>query len=144
MLVQRGLTKRAQYVDDLESQLHRDQQRCLDARRKRFATLTGRLEATDLRLRFAGNHRRQERLHEQLAKALRGKLWAARSRHESLQAHLTQLSPLSVLGRGYAIVENAQKHILRSAAEVSTGEQLVIRLQRGEIDALVSATRDET
>ena len=144
MLVQRGLARRAQRVDDLEAQVQRHQQHCLDIRRKHFASLTGRLEATDLRLRFARNHRRRERLHEQLANALRYKLWAARSRHESLQAHLTQLSPLTVLRRGYAIVENSQKHIVRSSAEVSTGQELIIRLHRGEIGAVVSATRDET
>jgi exodeoxyribonuclease VII large subunit len=144
MFVQRMLTRRAQHIDDLDSRLQRYQQRWLDARRKRLAGLSSRLEATDLRLRFARNRRTHDRLHERLAKAMRDRLWEGRRRHESLHAHLTQLSPLSVLGRGYAIVENAQKHIVGSSAEVSVGEQLSIRVHRGEIDALVSATREES
>jgi exodeoxyribonuclease VII large subunit len=144
MLVQRGLTRRAQRIDELESQLQRNQRRSLEACRKRFAGLSSRLEVTDLRLRFARNRHHHMRLHEQLAKAVRDRLWEARRRHESLHAHLTQLSPLSVLGRGYALVENAQKHILRSSTEASTGEQITIRLHRGEMDAVVSTTRDES
>jgi exodeoxyribonuclease VII large subunit len=144
MFVQRMLTKRAQHMDDLDSRLRWYQQRRLEDCRKRFVGLTGWLEATDLRLRFARNRRVYERLQERLANSIRDRLWEARRRHESLRAHLTQLSPLSVLGRGYAIVENAHKRILRSAAEVSTGEQLSIRLHRGEVAAIVSATRGET
>ncbi len=141
-LVQRGLTKRAQRIDDLDSQLRRLQQLSIEIRRKRFDQLNRRLQATDLRLRFARNRHRQELLGEQLMKFLRAKLWTLHRSHGSAHAHLSQLSPLTVLSRGYAIVENAQKHILRSSAETSAGEQLKIRLHRGEIDAVVSATHE--
>ncbi len=143
-LVHRTLSKRAQRTDELESELRRVQQRFLLARSRRFAELTRRLEATDLRLRFARSRLREELLREQLAKTLRSRLWNARRRYESSGAHLTQLSPLAVLARGYAIVENTHKHIVRSSAEVAAGEQLAIRLHRGEIDATVSAVRDQT
>jgi len=144
MFVQRMLTRRAQQIDDLDSRLQWYQQRWLEDCGKRLAGLSGRLEATDLRLRFARNRRIYERVQEQLAKAIRNKLWEARRQHESLHAHVTQLSPLSVLGRGYAIVENAQKHIVRSAVDVSIGEELSVRLHRGELAAIVSATREGT
>lgn len=142
-LIHRMVARRAQRLDDLESQLGRGMRRAVDLRRKRFTDLNRRLEGADLRLRFARNRHRQELLSEQLAKALRARLWGARRSHESVNAQLIHLSPLAVLARGYAIVENAQKHALRSSAEVSTGDQLTIRLHRGEIDSVVSATRTE-
>jgi len=60
---------------------------------------------------------------------------------EEARAYLHQLSPLAVLGRGYAIVETAGGQALRSAAETSAGELLKIRLHQGELEATVSAVR---
>jgi len=138
-LVHRALTRRAQRVDDLESQLRGLHKRLLDARSKQFAELSRRLAATDLRLRFARSRHRQELLREQLLKTVRDKLWNARRRHEALNAHLTQLSPLAVLSRGYAIVQNQAQHIVQSASEVSTGEPLTVRLHRGQLDVTVTS-----
>ena len=97
----------------------------------------------DLRLKFARDRRQEEVLRQRLTKQMQGTLWQARRRCESLQLHLTQLSPLTVLSRGYAIVEDAQRHVLRSAGEIAPGEQIRIRLHRGQLDAVVEATRDE-
>ncbi len=142
-LVHRTLGRRAQRVDELESELRRQHQTLLHGRAKHVAELVRRLDATNLRLRFARSRHREELLREQLAKTVRSRLWNARRRHDALDAHLTQLSPLAVLERGYAIVENTHKHIVRSSGEVAIGEQLTIRVHRGEIDAAVSATRDQ-
>ena len=62
-------------------------------------------------------------------------------RTEEARAYLHQLSPLAVLGRGYAIVEGAGGQVLRSAEETGVGEPLKIRLHQGELDAAVSAVR---
>lgn len=141
-LLHRTLTRRAQRLDEIDSQLRRHIERSVDARAKRLTALTHRLRATDLRLRFARNRHRQELLREQLVKTLRARLWKVQRRHESLETRLRQMSPLAVLQRGYAIVENAQHRVVRSADEISIAEQLTIRLHRGEIDATVSAKRD--
>ncbi|HEX3682973.1 MAG TPA: exodeoxyribonuclease VII large subunit [Bryobacteraceae bacterium] len=142
-LVHRALTRRAQRVDDLEYQLRDAVQRGLDGKRRRVADLARRLQASDLRLRFARNRHREELLRERLVKSMQTRLWHIRRQQESLSAYLSQLSPLVVLGRGYAIVENANKQILRAASEAAVGEQVKIRLHRGELDATVSAAREE-
>jgi exodeoxyribonuclease VII large subunit len=141
-LVHRALARRAQRVDDLEHRLRALKQRLLDSRRRRLAELTRRLQASDLRLRFARDRRREELLRARLVKIAETRLWQARRREESLSGHLQQLSPLAVLGRGYAIVENSHKRILRAATEAAAGEQLKIRLHRGELDATVGEVRD--
>jgi exodeoxyribonuclease VII large subunit len=103
--------------------------------------LIKRLEAANLRLRFARIRHQQELLEQKLTKLAAARLIEGRRRHESLDAHLTQLSPLAVLSRGYAIVTNEQGHIIRAAKETSVGEPVHIRLHSGGLSAAVTATR---
>lgn len=74
------------------------------------------------------------RLEPSIARALR----SARHRLEALTAKLDALSPLSVLGRGYAVVF-ADDHALRDASTVSPGSELRIRLHKGRLAATVSS-----
>jgi exodeoxyribonuclease VII large subunit len=53
-----------------------------------------------------------------------------------LAASLDGLSPLAVLGRGYALVWDEQEGaLLRDAAETEAGRPLRIRLDRGALRA---------
>jgi exodeoxyribonuclease VII large subunit len=57
-------------------------------------------------------------------------------------ARLHALSPLAVLGRGYAIARRrGDGTIIRRAADVVPGEALRVRVAEGEFDALVGAAR---
>ena len=89
----------------------------LDVRR-RLGALRARLVAGDSRLR-SEVARRQHRAHARLATAA---------------ARLDSLSPLAVLGRGYAVAWNADRTaIIRDAATVSPGDRVHVTLERGEI-----------
>ncbi|MFI5496502.1 exodeoxyribonuclease VII large subunit [Actinoplanes sp. NPDC051859] len=48
-------------------------------------------------------------------------------------ARLRALSPAATLERGYAIVQRADGHVVRSAGEVTTGDVLRVRLADGEL-----------
>jgi exodeoxyribonuclease VII large subunit len=50
-------------------------------------------------------------------------------------ARLRALSPRATLERGYAIVQRADGHVVRAAAEVGTGDVLRVRLADGELRA---------
>jgi exodeoxyribonuclease VII large subunit len=141
MLMHRAIGRRAQRLDDFDSQLRQRQRLTLDRHSKALDALTKSLQANDLRLRFARIRHAQELLDAEILKIMQGRLWQARRQHELLDMHLRQLSPLSVLGRGYAIVENAGGRVLRSSTEASAGERLRILLHRGEVDASVLETR---
>ncbi|MFN2412277.1 MAG: exodeoxyribonuclease VII large subunit, partial [Pyrinomonadaceae bacterium] len=52
-------------------------------------------------------------------------------------ATLDALSPLAVLNRGFSITQNEQGSILRSASDVSMGDNLKIRLAEGSLKAKV-------
>ena len=68
---------------------------------------------------------------------LRGLVGRDRLRLGALAAQLTQLSPLGVLERGYAIVFDAQGRVLKSAAAVSLGDPIQVQLARGRLEAEV-------
>jgi exodeoxyribonuclease VII large subunit len=59
------------------------------------------------------------------------------NRLESLRAQLHQLSPLNVLQRGYAIVQDPSGHVVKSEAEAPPGTDLQIRLAEGRLKAEV-------
>jgi exodeoxyribonuclease VII large subunit len=70
------------------------------------------------------------RKHHQADAALRG-----------CANRLETLSPLAVLGRGYAVCWNADRtRALREAGEVAPGDTVRVTLSRGEIEAKVSRT----
>jgi exodeoxyribonuclease VII large subunit len=135
----KAISKRAQRIDELEFQLQRVGRDSVGTARRRLDHLKRRLEATDLRLKFAHNRRALERLQQRMDHTLEANLTRAHRRLENCQLHLRQLSPLNVLSRGYAIVENESGHVLRSSVEASEGDPLRIRLHEGTLAAKVIA-----
>jgi exodeoxyribonuclease VII large subunit len=57
---------------------------------------------------------------------------------ESLAGQLAQLSPLQVLERGYAIVENALGRIVKHPEEAPVASEIRVRLARGRLKARVT------
>jgi exodeoxyribonuclease VII large subunit len=74
-------------------------------------------------------HRSQERL-----------LHASRATVGALDARLHSLSPLAVLDRGYALVLDAEGGLVRSTAQVATGDTVETRLSDGSFTSRVEAT----
>jgi len=60
-----------------------------------------------------------------------------RSRADRLGAQLDALSPMRVLGRGYAVARDEQGRVLKRRADFDRTERFRLRLADGEIRARV-------
>ena len=65
------------------------------------------------------------------------RLELAAEKLKGLENRLLALSPLAVLGRGYAVVTKNKK-VVSSTAQVREGDALRVRVQDGEFDARVT------
>jgi exodeoxyribonuclease VII large subunit len=131
------LAERAQRVDDFVVQLNQlVQQKLADCRHAWLEASAG-VVRFDFRglvtLKQAVLAERETRL----ATEFRRYLTDQRNRLAQVEAILKERSPLTILQRGYSITRDAAGKIIRDAAQVSIGDQLSIRLAKGELGAAV-------
>ena len=136
-MIHRQLGRRMQRLDELEVRMREWKRKSLAERRASLEALAARLRATDLRLRFARARETLVRQDHQLREVMDRRLVAARGRFEPQAAHLTQLSPLRVLERGYSMVTNQQGRVVHAASNIEAGENVRIRFASGSADATI-------
>jgi exodeoxyribonuclease VII large subunit len=136
-VIHRNVGRLQQRVDEMEYRLRERVTSRHAGCRKRLDELTTRLRSLDLRLRFAAARRRLEAAETGLAQLARLRLTRAQGSLEPLLAHLTQLSPLKILERGYAIVSNQAGQIVKEPVEAPVGSEVNIRLAKGALAARV-------
>ncbi len=106
---------------------------------QRFDALRRRLEQRDLR-RITGDLRtRIVRAEGRLTQLISTRALAKESRARELAGQLNSLSPLAVLGRGYAVCWNESRtSIIRSAGATTPGDTVRVTLADGEIACRVT------
>jgi len=85
-----------------------------------------------------------DHMEKQLSVLCRSSIGRQRERFFRLAAALDAMSPLKVLSRGYAIVQKPDGSVIRSCAEATVGETLVIGLQDGRMLATVTGKEERT
>jgi exodeoxyribonuclease VII large subunit len=104
----------------------------------RFDALRRRLERRDVRRIVAEIRTRLVRADGRLRACVETRRHAAAARAVALSARLDALSPLAVLGRGYAVCwDGARERILRSTAGLQRGDDVRVTLAAGELDCRV-------
>jgi len=136
-VLHRNVGRLQQRVDEMEYRLRDHMHAAASARRKRFDQLAARLRALDLRLRFADVRRRLESADTVMARWMHLRLARAHGRLDPLAAQLTQLSPLKILDRGYAIVTNDAGAIVKQPADAPPGANIDVRLAKDRLRARV-------
>jgi exodeoxyribonuclease VII large subunit len=80
---------------------------------------------------------KQTQLKSRLQNAMLNKLQQCESSLQSQIAQLNAVSPLATLARGYAIVKDKKDKVTTDAASLAVGEQISVRLHKGEVKARV-------
>ena len=143
-LLDRAIGRRVQRVDELQYGLREQIRLAIEGRSKARQALTARLRYYDPRPRLGRDRSRHESSRALLVQSMRLDLSSRRGRLESLAAKLSQLSPLTILNRGYAIVTGESGHILMDAAAAPAGSAIDVRLARGRLRADVRETHSVT
>jgi exodeoxyribonuclease VII large subunit len=108
---------------------------------QRFESLRRRLERRDVRRVAADLRTRLVAADGRLRELVSRRRMTAESRTRELAARLHALSPLAVLGRGYAVCWNEPRtSIIRTASAVAPGDAVRVTLADGELGCRVDKT----
>lgn len=132
------LHQREQKLDDLLHRMELAQRQLLEKLRRRWETTSAAIRHYDLPLVLAGMRRELAVGTNSLVAVMRNVLLQKRVRSERFQTALESLSPLAILGRGYALVFDAEGKLLKNAGAVKLGDEISARLAHGEIRASVT------
>jgi exodeoxyribonuclease VII large subunit len=128
------LALRGRHVAEIGHQLRTAVGQTLARRQREYHLLRARVEAHDIRRRLARVRGRLEAADARLHAAARRRLDRSHARLGSLVGRLESLSPLAVLGRGYAVCWNAERTmVVRRAADAPAGSRVRVTLHEGEI-----------
>ena len=132
------LREHAQRLDELEGRLAFAMQTRLERARRRHAAAEALLARASPALRVAALGIRLDSARRALAAAGRACLGGPRARLDVALRTLHAVSPLATLERGYAIVTDADGHVLQQAARVPVGTTIRARLAHGHLTARVT------
>jgi exodeoxyribonuclease VII large subunit len=129
------LAMRARHTGELTHELRRVMRARLAGRERAYNALRLTLETFDVRRRLGGIRARLVDADGKLATAIARRRHACDARLRGTAARLDSLSPLAVLGRGYAVCWNEDRTaIIRDASAVHAGDRVHVRLERGELE----------
>jgi exodeoxyribonuclease VII large subunit len=135
-VLHRRIGRNLQRVDEQDFRLRERIRASIESRERGRRGLEARVRRFDMRPRLAADRRRLDTAMASAAQRMRLLLTERRRRMEQSAAKLSQLSPLLVLQRGYAIVSHAGV-VLTDSAEASPRSRIHVRLSKGELDATV-------
>jgi exodeoxyribonuclease VII large subunit len=129
---------RSRHVAELSHALSRSARGAIAVRDRRVQHLRRLLETFDLGRRLGAIAARLATADGRLKAAATRTHHRADGRFRSCANRLDTLSPLAVLGRGYAVCWTADRgRIIRATAEVSVGDSVRVTLAEGELDCEV-------
>jgi exodeoxyribonuclease VII large subunit len=139
------IANRGRDAVDLSHALTRALAGALATRARRLGQLRRQLETFDFGRRLQGIRTRLVSTTGQLSAVAVRRHHRAALQLRDAAGRLESLSPLAVLGRGYAVAWNAGRtEVLRDAAAVRKGDRVQVTLARGEIECEVHGTQPST
>jgi len=130
-------------ADDLARRLEIAMARVQERARKNFERVARELSPARAARRASEGRVRLAVTRAALDANFGARLDDARAQLEVAVASLDALSPLGVLGRGYALVHDARGRVVRAARRVRAGERVRVRLAEGALACRVEEVEGE-
>lgn len=128
-------SKRA--LDERRAGLQKAMRRILEARVVTLRRVEPRLAAQHPGRVIARERGELARCDARLGRAVRALLARQQEGVATLAGRLDAMSPLKVLGRGYAIASLESGRVVRAAEDVAVGDRITLRVAQGRFDARV-------
>ena len=133
-----GLSGIRRRLSQLDMRLRGWAAKRIRAERAHLHQLTESLRRHDSRVTLARDRRRLESITARMRMAIRPALSRPSIKIARLASRLDALSPLSVLGRGYAIaIHDESGRALRKSDEATVGDRITLRLSEGTLKTRV-------
>lgn len=131
------LERQRQHVTALCQRLQRAIQQTVQQQQVRVTQLSKRLASQDMVRLHRAEQERVSQLQRRLASAMQRALEVRQARLSSAARELNAISPLAVLGRGYAIAQDEKGQVIRRAEDTAPGQKLSLRLGEGRLNVEV-------
>jgi exodeoxyribonuclease VII large subunit len=137
----RRIKATSQRIDGRMHSMERLLRTRVQARRMRLRSVVERLNQADVRQALAVKAARLAGLGARLDRVGASVIPREREKLSVAVRGLESLSPLAVLGRGYAIAFSKNGGIIKRAADVSVGDRIRVRVNEGDIACTVTNNR---
>ena len=136
------LHQQAQRLDELEQRMRLALGHSLRESQQQLAAINARLQRVNAGQVVAQLSQRCAQLAQHLRRAMIDTLNHCNQRLALAQRALDAVSPLAVLGRGYALVVTPDGRLIKQAVSLHVGDALDIRLADGRVQAIVHSIKD--
>ena len=123
--------------------MSQSEQARLSAARKRLESIAAKRCLKDQTAYVQDKRMELAHLHQRLGDLSAARLAGKRQRFAALAASLDAMSPLKVLGRGYAMAQSETGDILKSARDVRCGDRIRVQLGEGSLGCMVEEKTEE-
>ena len=140
--VRARLREAKEATDDAARRLEKLVTRATAQARRRVETATLRMSPARVAARVVETQGRLAVVRAALNTSVAARVDDGRGRLAVAVSSLEALSPLAVLGRGYALARNERGKLLRAARDARAGEQINVRLAEGALRCRVEEVED--
>jgi exodeoxyribonuclease VII large subunit len=133
----RQLQEHAQRLDDFEVRMKNSMRNALALGQSTLNTRTSELMQCQPSHKINNMKLCCQQLSQTINHLMLRKLQGSRQRMDASAQALHTLSPLQTLGRGFAVVKDAQGRILRAANRVQVGDPITTQLAKGRLNCIV-------
>ncbi|HHY73095.1 MAG TPA: exodeoxyribonuclease VII large subunit [Bacillus bacterium] len=131
------INQKEQELDRLFEKLTKEMRRKLEREEEKFKQVNARLKKSHPLAQINRENERLKRLTRELERAAMKQLNEKRMQFSNTITTLNALNPLKVMERGYSLVYNEEKKIVKSIKQIELGDTIKVLLTNGSLECQV-------